>query len=226
MVPQTFTPPDCPLHIFDMDHTLLKIDSEVSWKRWLFEHGLIGITDLFWRDFYFAMYRRGTLNHHAYLKYQLKQIIGSTPDDAAVLFQAHCDAKIIVNFYDDAREILRVLKDKKRTIAVCSATVEPLLQPLVDQTEIDYLMGTKVLVEAGNYSGEIEEPYCAGEGKVFWVKKFCDENNFTLEDAAYYGDNISDIPLLEAVAHPVVCNPTDGLRTHAETKAWPIVNFA
>jgi hypothetical protein len=46
-----------------------------------------------------------------------------------------------------------------------------------------------------------------------------------LEVSYAYSDSITDLPMLEAVGHPVVVNPDSALRAIAEERGWEIRKF-
>ena len=58
--------------------------------------------------------------------------------------------------------------------------------------------------------------YCGGDGKLEKLKETCSALNVNLKDVHYYGDSLSDIPVLSAVGHPFCCNPMVELRPIAE----------
>src|SRR5690606_2743793 len=41
-----------------------------------------------------------------------------------------------------------------------------------------------------------------------------------------YSDSVTDLPMLEAVGHPVAVNPDRELRRAAQERGWPIVDFS
>jgi phosphoserine phosphatase len=69
------------------------------------------------------------------------------------------------------------------------------------------------------------EPACYGEGKVVWAERFAAEFGVDLPASYCYTDSISDLPLLERVAHPVAVNPDRKLKGMAQRRGWPILKF-
>ena len=47
--------------------------------------------------------------------------------------------------------------------------------------------------------------------------------NATLDDAIFYSDSISDLPLLERVKQPIVVNPDPRLQRVARRRGWTIL---
>jgi hypothetical protein len=48
----------------------------------------------------------------------------------------------------------------------------------------------------------------------------------SLPDSFAYSDSATDLPMLEAVGHPVAVNPDRELRGIAHARAWEILEFA
>jgi len=74
----------------------------------------------------------------------------------------------------------------------------------------------------GRFTGGIIEPLCYGAGKVERTTKVAEREGFKLEEAAFYSDSITDLPLLQLVERPVVINPDPRLRRVALQRGWPI----
>ena len=51
-------------------------------------------------------------------------------------------------------------------------------------------------------------------------------NGYELDQCYAYSDSASDLPMLEAVGHPVAVNPDGKLERHARRNGWPIVIFS
>jgi ribosome-binding factor A len=49
--------------------------------------------------------------------------------------------------------------------------------------------------------------------------------NFRLDEAIFYTDSYTDLPLLLAVAEPVVVNPDPRLRREARLRGWPVLRW-
>ena len=51
-------------------------------------------------------------------------------------------------------------------------------------------------------------------------------NGYELDQCYAYSDSASDLPMLEAVGHPVAVNPDTRLERHARAQGWPVVIFS
>jgi phosphoserine phosphatase len=86
------------------------------------------------------------------------------------------------------------------------------------------VIATKAKIKDGKYTGELEF-YCYGEGKAEMIGKVAAEQMLDLTGSYAYSDSITDLPMLEAVGHPVAVNPDRELRREAERRGWKIRDF-
>ena len=77
----------------------------------------------------------------------------------------------------------------------------------------------------GFYTGEPKLPLCYGPGKLVLGRDFLEARGESLEDASFYTDSMSDLPMMEAVGHPVAVNPDPRLRREAHRRGWPVVDW-
>jgi len=64
------------------------------------------------------------------------------------------------------------------------------------------------------------------EGKREAVEKVLERWDLDLARSWLYSDSPADVPLFEAVGHPVVVNPKDPFREEATRRGWPVVRWA
>ena len=76
----------------------------------------------------------------------------------------------------------------------------------------------------GRYTGELEF-YAFGEGKAEAIRELAGRVGIDLERSYAYSDSITDLPMLEAVGHPVAVNADKELRKVAEDRGWEVRDF-
>ena len=77
----------------------------------------------------------------------------------------------------------------------------------------------------GELTGSFNRPLCYGEGKLERARALVRSLDARFEQTAFYTDSITDLPLLEAVGHPVVVNPDARLRRVAKRRGWLIEDW-
>src|SRR5690606_39557681 len=76
----------------------------------------------------------------------------------------------------------------------------------------------------GRYAGH-RAFYAYGLGKAEAIRAMADRVGIDLAESFAYSDSITDLPMLEAVGHPVAVNPDRELRAIAEERDWQILHF-
>ena len=127
--------------------------------------------------------------------------------------------------YPEAVELIREHQRHRQRVVVISASGVELVAPIAQALGADDAIGTRMEVDDGRYTGEIEF-YCYGEGKAAAARIFADEHGLQLTDCFGYSDSITDLPLLQVVGHPRVVNPDRELRQVAVERNWPVLEFA
>ena len=107
-----------------------------------------------------------------------------------------------------------------------SASPVELVEPLAKALGMTAGIGTVSAIADGVYTGELAGPFCYGPGKVEAIVDLAKWENFDLGQCYAYSDSASDLPMLEAVGHPVAVNPDAKLERIARHNGWPIVVFS
>jgi len=71
----------------------------------------------------------------------------------------------------------------------------------------------------------VVKPMCYGAGKVARAERLARERGFSLSDATFYSDSITDLPLLERAGEAVVVNPDGRLRRVARRRGWSVLRW-
>ncbi|MBI5088710.1 MAG: haloacid dehalogenase-like hydrolase, partial [Actinobacteria bacterium] len=87
-------------------------------------------------------------------------------------------------------------------------------------------IGTVSEIVDGVYTGRLAGPFCYAEGKVEAIEELVRWEGFDLRLCYAYSDSASDLPMLEAVGHPVAVNPDSKLERIANRRGWPVVIFS
>ena len=87
---------------------------------------------------------------------------------------------------------------------------------------MDGAIGTKWEIADGVYTGRLDGAFAYGEGKASRLREFAAERGVDLVESWAYTDAVSDLPMLEAVGHPVAVNPEVPLHRLARSRRWPV----
>ena len=93
---------------------------------------------------------------------------------------------------------------------VLSATPQELVDAVVHALGAHRGVGTRAQIVDGHLTGQLDGPFCYGQGKLERLRTELGE--VPLDTAWAYADSMSDLPVLTAVGWPIVVNPDRRLR--------------
>jgi HAD superfamily hydrolase (TIGR01490 family) len=207
---------------FDMDHTLIDNDCDVSWKDFLIDEGLADPAERRDAQRFWDLYREGRLPIEDFLAFQLRQFLDRTPGEMQALAQRHFEALVRAKIYPQARREVEQAVGQGAPTAILTATNVVLAEPLARALGVAHVVGTELEVNGGRFTGRIVEPYCFEEQKVAKARDLCRAIGASIERAAYFGDSAADIPMLESVGEAVAVNPSAQLEALARRRGWRI----
>ncbi|MEO0492552.1 MAG: HAD-IB family hydrolase [Actinomycetota bacterium] len=127
--------------------------------------------------------------------------------------------------YTEAVELIESHQEAGRRVYLVSASPEEIVLPLARHLGVDAAIASRARIDAdGRYTGEVEF-YSAGEHKVTAILDEADRFDLDLAGSFAYSDSVTDIPMLEAVGHPVAVNPDKALLKEAIDRGWEIRVF-
>jgi HAD superfamily hydrolase (TIGR01490 family) len=155
----------------------------------------------------------------------LKSVTGLRQSDLQAL-NVEVLPRLLARLRPEARRLLDRHRQAGRDTYIVSAAPQEIVEPLAHSLGMTSGIGTRSTVAGGFYTGELDGPFCYGQGKVEAMIELANWNGYQLDQCYAYSDSASDLPMLEAVGHPVAVNPDARLERHARRHGWPIVIFS
>jgi len=120
---------------------------------------------------------------------------------------------------------LREHQSKGHAILLVSGMPTPSLTLMGEHYKVNGVVGTKLEVKGGRYSGQIIPPVITGKFKDIHAREFFSSNNLDVDwEASYaYADSITDTGLFNMVGHPVAVHPDEKLLQLAQSNNWEII---
>lgn len=210
--------------LFDLDHTLLPLDSDYAWGNFTLARGWVD-ADHFQRanDAFYAQYQAGQLDVHAYVRFATAALVQRGPEQAA---QAHADFMrevIAPALRPAARALVDAHVQRGERVAIVTATNEFVTRPIAQALGVAELIAVELERDAsGWYTGAIHGVPSFREGKVTRVAQWLARQGWGWADVhtCFYSDSFNDLPLLEHVDEPVATNPDARLRALAQERGW------
>jgi len=214
------------LAIFDLDNTLLSIDSDHAWGEFLLEQG--AVDPVAYRDAndrFLADYEAGTLDIHAFLEVALRPLAENSPEQLAAWHQQFMASKIEPHILPKGEELVARHRSRGDTLLIITATNRFITGPIAERLGIDDLIAVEPEMVKGRYTGRVTGTPSYREGKVVRLEAWLADRELSLDDAWFYSDSHNDLALLEKVDHPVAVDPDPTLREVAEARGWKIISL-
>jgi HAD superfamily hydrolase (TIGR01490 family) len=127
--------------------------------------------------------------------------------------------------YQEALDLIALHHSEGRSIYIVSSSPEEIVRPLARHFGAAGVIATRAAVgDDGRYTGELEF-YAFGEQKAVAIRELAVRDGLDLAGSYAYSDSLTDLPMLDAVGHPVAVNPDKGLRREAEDRGWETRDF-
>ena len=213
---------------FDLDKTVLAKSSTLAFSKPFFSQGLINRRAVLKSTYAQFLFLMSGADHdqmdrmRSYITTmctgwdveQVKSVVGETLHDIV-------DPLV----FAEAAVLIADHKLCGRDVVIVSASGEEIVGPIARALGATHAMATRMVVEDGKYTGEIEF-YCYGEGKAEAIRALAAREGYALQHCYAYSDSITDLPMLETVGHPTVVNPDRALRKEAGARGWPVRSFS
>ncbi len=218
------------LALFDLDHTLLPIDSDHEWGEFLVRIGAVDAATFARRnDDFFAQYQAGTLDPVEYLEFALGTLAGFPRVKLAEMQAQFMNEVIVPAIRPSALALLKKHQDAGDLVAIVTATNHFVTAPIAKALGVEHLIAAMPELDAdGNVTGRLLGTPTQGAGKIVHTKAWLEKMGKTLEDfdtVYFYSDSHNDLPLMSIVSHPIATNPNATLKTHATAQGWPLIDL-
>jgi HAD superfamily hydrolase (TIGR01490 family) len=217
------------LALFDLDHTLLPLDSDYEWGVFTTRIGWTDPEEFGRRnDAFYADYQAGTLDVHDYVRFATEAV---RVRGAEAANQAHAQFMrevIAPAIHPAARALIQAHRDAGDEIVIVTATNEFITRPIAQALGVEQLLAVQLARDAAGWiTGDIDGHPTMREGKVLRMQQWLAQRGLDWDavESTFYSDSMNDVPLLEKVDHPVATNPDARLRALALERGWRILDL-
>ena len=219
--------------LFDLDHTLIPIDSDYAWGEFTIARGWVDPDDFKRQnDAFYAQYKAGTLDVQAYVRFATEAI---RQQGAINSIAAHVDfmrATVLNSIRPQAIELVRQHQRAGDLVAIVTATNEFVTRPIAQAFGVDELIAVELERDvcadgAGWFTGAIRGVPSFRKGKVVRVEAWLQARGLGWDTVhtTFYSDSMNDLPLLEKANVAVATNPDTRLRALARERGWRILDL-
>ncbi len=210
---------------FDFDGTVIAGYSATSFMREQIRRKQLSVRQIVESSRAMAAFGLGNTSFSALMMATTQFLRGT---DEAAYRQLGVDLfekDIARSIYPESRALIETHLRKGHTVAIVTSATPYQVEPAADSLGIRHVMCTQLVVEDGQFTGEVVKPVCFGEGKVLAAESLAQRCGVDLAQSFFYSDSDDDIALLERVGKPRPTNPNRALAAIARRRGWPTRRF-
>jgi len=221
------------LALFDLDHTLLPIDSADAWSHYLVQAGRLDPGHHVEQIRRFADdYRSGGFDPEEYLAFHMGLLARFPRATLEAIRSGFMQEVIEPNLRPEAFELIDSHRRRRHELALVTGTNAFVTAPIAERFGLPHLLAVQPEQIESRFTGRYVGHHTYGHGKVVAVDSFLRERGRsieTLDELAFYTDSANDLPLLEKVAasggQAIVTNADERLQTIARQRGWPTLQL-
>ena len=218
------------LALFDLDHTLLPLDSDHQWADLLARTGRAGdpAEAQARNEELMERYNAGQLTAEQSAEFMLGLLARASQPELAQWHEDFMAEVIRPAIRDNAIELVQEHMTRGDLCAIVTATNDFVTAPIARAFGIPHLIATVAETRQGRYTGRIQGVPSFQAGKIVRVDEWLAGMGLkrdAFQETWFYSDSPNDLPLLEVVSHPIATNPSPTLRDIALQRGWKVLDL-
>jgi FMN phosphatase YigB (HAD superfamily) len=210
--------------LFDLDHTLLKVNSSFSFGKFLYRRGILRFSQLIRLGFFYFLHTMGLLSIKGVHKIVFKSLFCGRP---CAFFENEVDLFLEENFEAmQNKQVIARLKSaqaQNHFVAILSSSPEFLVKAIANRLGIAHFDASIYAVdEKMNFL--LIDRLVQGKEKALWATAAVQDLGIAKEQIAVYSDSILDLPFLKSGGIQVAVNPDRELRKLCRMHHWEIIS--
>lgn len=210
---------------FDLDGTLLGVNSATLWLRREWRLGRLRRRDAALAVAYLSAYRFSLIDVSHAIDKAVATLKGQSEAELKQEMSEFYATEVAPLAAPGAQKALDHHREAGDLLVLLSSAPQFFADAAAEHFELDAVLCNRYTVAEGCLTGTVHKPLCYGPGKVLHAECFANEQGVDLESSAFYTDSLSDLPMLLRVGKPVAVNPDPGLRWRAWRKGWAVEDW-
>jgi HAD superfamily hydrolase (TIGR01490 family) len=214
---------------FDLDKTVVARSSTLAFGRPLYREGLISPAVILKGAYAQLIYQLLGANEERMERSRvalLELTRGWEAERVQRLVRETLQEIIDPLIYQEALDLFDEHRRAGRALYLVSSSGVEVVRPLAEYLGVPHVIATEAGIDdEGRYDGTLSF-YCYAEHKATAIRAEATARGIDLDESYAYSDSITDVPMLEAVGHPVAVNPDKELRAVAAERGWEVRDFA
>jgi HAD superfamily hydrolase (TIGR01490 family) len=214
-----------PAAFFDVDRTVLTVNSGSLWMKYLHKRGEISSYELARAGMWSLLYKLSVLDMDSLARRLVADLRGQSVDEMRAKCETWWDAEVRATIAPPALVALSQHRARGEKCVLLTGGTQFVAEPLGRELSCDGVLCSRLSSNDGVFTGTFEEPLCFGAGKIQWAEKWAAEHDVDLRSSTFYTDSYNDRPMLERVGHAIAVNPDVRLARLARQRGWRVESW-
>lgn len=210
---------------FDMDNTLLKIETGMSWVRFLRSRGELPARTFAKAIYWSAMYKLAILDMDAVFTKLIEDLEGDPESEMLAKCEVWHRDHVSKEVAPGALVALAQHREAGDVLVLATGSTQYAARPVARGVGIEHVLSSELQVANGTFTGK-PAALCFGHHKVKLAEAWAGRHDVDLSASTFYSDSYNDLPMLERVGKAIAINPDTRLRRHARKRGWPVMDWA
>lgn len=211
---------------FDMDNTLLSVDSGMSWTKFLYRRGELPTSMVAKAIYWSTLYKLAVLDMDAVMTKLVEDLRGDSEAEMIAKCAVWYAQDVAPHVAPAGRVAIEHHRRAGHTIVLATGSTVYAATPVAKGVGIEHVLSTRLEVgHDGAFTGR-PAALCFGRHKVTLAEKWAADNGIDLRRSYFYSDSYNDLPMLARVGHPIAVNADTRLRRHALRHGWALQQWS
>jgi HAD superfamily hydrolase (TIGR01490 family) len=212
------------VHIFDVDHTVLRKTSAEYFVQIALKEKIIRFSQVSPLLIDWVKYKLASPDND-FIENTVKRLAGIEKLALERVSEDCFKRRIKPNIYTGAKNIIEELLKYKEKVIFATSSFDFIIRPLEQFFGIEGSLASQLEYSQGQTTGNLVGCSTFGPKKKIAAQAWMESNDINPQNVCFYSDSYTDIPLLEYCGNPVAVNPDSILARKAKKHGWKILRF-
>jgi HAD superfamily hydrolase (TIGR01490 family) len=207
---------------FDMDRTVLTVNTGTLWFRFLRRRGEISRFQMLRAVGWAMQFKLAILDLETLSRKLVATMAGQPEEEMIAKSRAWYEDEVLPTIAPKARAAIDKHRADGDRLVLLTSSTQYVAEPLARTLDLHGSLCSRLEVADGRFTGKIVAPLCFGNGKVALAERWAAEAGVDLAASTFYTDSYNDLPMMLRVGKPVAVNPDPRLARAARRNKWPV----
>ena len=212
------------IHIFDVDHTVINKSSTRHFLREALKDGVIRFSMIRRLPVDWIRYKLGRPDMD-FIEKAVENLAGIEKSDLERIAAGCFERRMKSDIYNGALELIGEALKRNERVIFATSSFDFSIRPLERFFGIEGSLASEMEFSNGRTTGRLAGSSLFGIKKKIAVEAWLKRNGLSPDEACFYSDSYTDIPLLEYCGRQKAVNPDHVLAREAKKRGWEILRF-